>query len=189
MECVIRPAASEDCDHIMALIREIAEFHHLLDEVTINSQVLKADGFGEDPFFKCILAELPAETGKPVKPPLAASYFFGYCFNRGRSVYLENLYVVPEFRGKGIGTKLLGQVAEAALAAGCVEMHALMTMDWNSPAKGFYLNLGAQDLTQSEERHCMELDREALQRLAQRGKHSSRGALGPSSGQAQKPEP
>ncbi|XP_048368091.1 apical endosomal glycoprotein [Sphaerodactylus townsendi] len=60
----------------------------------------------------------------------------------------------------------------AALAAGCVEM-AFVMMDWNSLAKGFYLNLGAQDLTQSEERHCMKLDRDALQRLAQRGKHST----------------
>uniref|UniRef100_A0ACB8EX31 Uncharacterized protein n=1 Tax=Sphaerodactylus townsendi TaxID=933632 RepID=A0ACB8EX31_9SAUR len=156
MECVIRPAASEDCDHIMALIREIAEFHHLLDEVTINSQVLKADGFGEDPFFKCILAELPAETGKP---------------------------------GKGIGTKLLGQVAEAAcLAAGCVEMHALMTMWTGTPRpKGFYSSTwGAQDLTQSEERHCMELDRECLAKAGPEGKAQQQGCrLGPSSAKLQ----
>uniref|UniRef100_A0ACB8FYX1 Uncharacterized protein n=1 Tax=Sphaerodactylus townsendi TaxID=933632 RepID=A0ACB8FYX1_9SAUR len=86
---------------------------------------------------------------------------------------------------RGSASSILPQ---AALAAGCVEM-AFATMDWNSPAKGFYLKLGAQDLTQLEEWNCMELDREALQRLAQKGNHSSAGALDPSSGQAQKPEP
>nr|XP_056719922.1 thialysine N-epsilon-acetyltransferase-like [Euleptes europaea] len=188
MECVIRQATREDCDPLMGLMREIAEFHHLLDEVTINSQVLKTDGFGEDPFFKCILAELPAEKGgKAARPIGFALYFFGYSVLHGRIVFLESLYVASEFRGKGIGVKLLGKVAEIALAAGCKEVR-FVAMEWNSPAKDFYLRLGAKDMTQSHQQwHSMELSGEALQRLAQKGRRSPGGALGSSSGQAQQP--
>nr|XP_028607843.1 diamine acetyltransferase 2-like [Podarcis muralis] len=170
MECVIREATVEDCENLMSLIHEIADFHHLLEDVTINSQVLKADGFGKDPFFKCLLAEQPVEKGcKPARPIGHALYFFGYNVNHGRMVYLENLYVVAEFRGKGIGKQLLSKVAEIALEAGCVEMK-FVTMEWNRPAKEFYVRLGAHDTTDSEDLHCMVLDRDALQRLRQHGK-------------------
>ncbi|XP_042703691.1 thialysine N-epsilon-acetyltransferase-like isoform X3 [Chrysemys picta bellii] len=65
MECIVRPAQSADCDHLMGMIREIAEYHNLLDEVKINSQVLSADGFGGDPFYQCLVAELaPEQEGK-----------------------------------------------------------------------------------------------------------------------------
>ncbi|XP_061446747.1 thialysine N-epsilon-acetyltransferase-like [Rhineura floridana] len=167
MECLIREATSDDCEHLMSLIQEIAAFHHLLDDVTINSQVLKADGFGKDPFYKCIVAELPVENGRKQACPIGyALYFFGYSVNHGRMVYLENLYVVSECRGKGIGKQLLSKVAEIALAAGCVEMK-FVTMEWNHPAKEFYNCLGAHDATESEQLHCMELGHATLQRLVQ----------------------
>ncbi|KAJ7313230.1 hypothetical protein JRQ81_004511 [Phrynocephalus forsythii] len=167
MECAIREATSEDCDHLMGLIQEIADYHHLGAEVTINSQVLKADGFGKDPFYKCILAERPVEKGCQKARIIGyALFFYGYSVNHGRIVYLENLYVVSEFRDKGIGRQLLSKVAEIALGAGCVEMK-FVTMEWNSRAKAFYTRLGAHDTTESEQWHCMEIGRDALQRLAQ----------------------
>ncbi|KAG6921799.1 spermidine/spermine N1-acetyltransferase family member 2, partial [Chelydra serpentina] len=61
MECVVRPAQSADCDRVMAMIHEIAEYHNLQDEVKINSQVLRADGFGGDPFYQCLVAEVAPE--------------------------------------------------------------------------------------------------------------------------------
>ncbi|XP_062994742.1 thialysine N-epsilon-acetyltransferase-like [Elgaria multicarinata webbii] len=170
MAYVFRQATSDDCEVLMSLIQEIATYHHLQDDVTINAQVLKADGFGEDPFYKCILAELPVENGcKKASPVGYALYFFGYNVNHGRMVYLENLYVVSEFRGKGIGKQLMAKVAEVALAAGCMDMK-FMTMEWNRRAKEFYLRLGAHDTTESEQLHCMELGTDALRRLAQDGK-------------------
>ncbi|XP_042327189.1 thialysine N-epsilon-acetyltransferase-like [Sceloporus undulatus] len=169
MECIIREATIDDCEHLMGLIQEIATYHHLENEITINAQVLKADGFGKDPFFKCLLAEQPGEKGcKPGRPIGHALYFFGYSVNHGKMLYLENLYVVSEFRGKGIGMELLRKVAENALATGCMEMK-FMTMDWNRRAKAFYERLGAHDTTESEDFHCMELGRDALERLVQKG--------------------
>uniref|UniRef100_A0ABM5EJF5 Thialysine N-epsilon-acetyltransferase-like n=1 Tax=Pogona vitticeps TaxID=103695 RepID=A0ABM5EJF5_9SAUR len=167
MECAIREATSEDCECLMSLIKEIADYHHLGGEVTINSEVLKADGFGKNPFYKCILAERPMRNGCQQAHVIGhALFFFGYSVNHGRIVYLENLYVVSEFRGKGIGRQLLSKVAEMALDAGCVEMK-FVTMEWNARAKAFYTRLGAHDTTESEQWHCMELGREGLERLAQ----------------------
>lgn len=177
MECLIRPATISDCDLLMSLIQEIADYHHLLDDVTINAEILRQDGFGENPFYKCIMAELPTENGcKQARPVGYALYFFGYNANHGRMLYLENIYVVSEFRGKGIGQQLLARLAEIALAAGCVEIK-FVTMEWNRQAKELYLRLGAHDTTESEQLHCMELGREALQKLAQRGGKTGAGSV------------
>ncbi|XP_063157757.1 thialysine N-epsilon-acetyltransferase-like [Candoia aspera] len=167
MECHIRPATSSDCEQIMSYIKEIATYHNLLHEVIINAEDLKADGFGKEPFFKCLLAELPPEnTGKQGRPAGYALYFMGYSVNHGRMIYLENLYVVSEFRDKGVGKQLLAKVAEEALAAGCTGMK-FTTMEGNRRAKEFYLRLGAHDTTLSEDWHCMEFGKEALQGLVQ----------------------
>ncbi|ETE61731.1 hypothetical protein L345_12516, partial [Ophiophagus hannah] len=100
---------------------------------------LKADGFSQDPFFKCLMAELPPEN--PSKPD------------------------------KGIGKQLLVKVAEVALAAGCTVMK-FSTMESNQRAKKLYLRLGAQDTTESLAWHCMEFNKEGLQRLVQGGQAS-----------------
>ncbi|XP_025025658.1 diamine acetyltransferase 2-like isoform X2 [Python bivittatus] len=134
MECLIRPAKSSDCETLMSFIKEIAALHNLLHEVVISAEDLKADGFGKEPFFKCLLAEAPPE-------------------NAGT-------------QDKGVGRQLLAKVVEVALAAGCTSMK-FATMEGNRRAKEFYLRLGAHDTTQSEDWHCMEFGKEALQRLVQ----------------------
>ncbi|KAM6453200.1 thialysine N-epsilon-acetyltransferase-like [Liasis olivaceus] len=165
MECLIRPAKSSDCETLMSFIKEIAALHNLLHEVVISAEDLKADGFGKEPFFKCLLAEAPPENaGAQGRPVGYALFFMGYSVNHGRMVYLENLYVVSEFRDKGVGRQLLAKVVEVALAAGCTSMK-FATMEGNRRAKEFYLRLGAHDTTQSEDWHCMEFGKEALQRL------------------------
>ncbi|XP_058037575.1 thialysine N-epsilon-acetyltransferase-like [Ahaetulla prasina] len=172
MECFIRPATSKDCEVLMSFIKEIAEYHNLLHEVSINAEDLRADGFGQDPFFKCLMAELPPEnSSKPGRPIGYALYYKGYCVNHGKIVYLENVYVVPEFRDKGIGKQLLVKLAEVALAAGCTGMK-FSTMESNQRAKRLYLRLGAQDTTESLAWHCMEFNKEGLQRLVQGGRAS-----------------
>nr|XP_048689918.1 thialysine N-epsilon-acetyltransferase-like [Caretta caretta] len=170
MECVFRPAQSTDCDHVMAMIREIAEYHNKLDKVTINSQVLGADRFGGDPFYQCLVAELaPEQEDKQGHLISYVLFFFGYSVNTGRIVYLENLYVVSEFRGPGIGKKLLSEMAKAVLARGCSEMK-FMVVAWNSQALAWYRHLGAQDKTEASDWHCFELGAEALRRLAGDGR-------------------
>uniref|UniRef100_A0A8D2LY66 N-acetyltransferase domain-containing protein n=1 Tax=Varanus komodoensis TaxID=61221 RepID=A0A8D2LY66_VARKO len=138
-----------------------------MPDIFFPCPVLKADGFGEHPFFKCILAETPAENeSKQARTIGYALYFFGYNVNHGRIMYLENLFVVAEFRGSGIGKEFMGKLAEVALQAGCTEIK-FVTMEWNREAKDFYTRLGAHDTTESEQWHCMVLEADALRRLAQ----------------------
>ncbi|XP_043359838.1 thialysine N-epsilon-acetyltransferase-like [Dermochelys coriacea] len=166
MECVVRPAQSTDCDHVMGMIREIAEYHNLLDEVTINSQVLRDDGFGGDPFYQCLIAELaPEQEDKQGHLIGYVLFFFGYSMNSGRIVYVENLYVVSEFRGRGIGKKLLSEIGKAVLARVCTEMK-FMVAAWNSQALAWYRHLGAQDKMEASDWHGFELGAKALRRLA-----------------------
>ncbi|XP_025050969.1 diamine acetyltransferase 2-like isoform X4 [Alligator sinensis] len=78
----------------------IAEHHQLRHQVTIGAQDLQADGFGPNPFYHCLLAELLPRPGELPGPPVGyALFFFGYSVNHGRLVYLENLYVEAPYRG------------------------------------------------------------------------------------------
>ncbi|XP_067417877.1 thialysine N-epsilon-acetyltransferase-like [Emydura macquarii macquarii] len=166
MECTIRLAQSADCDCLMAMIREIAKYHNLLDEVKINAQVLRADGFGREPFFRCLVAELPPGQGDKQGHLIGyALFFFGYSVNTGRIIYVENLYVESEFRGRGIGRQLMSEVAKVALARGCTEMK-FSVAEWNAQALAWYRRLGAQDKTETAGWHALELEDEALHRLA-----------------------
>ncbi|XP_025050968.1 diamine acetyltransferase 2-like isoform X3 [Alligator sinensis] len=144
----------------------IAEHHQLRHQVTIGAQDLQADGFGPNPFYHCLLAELLPRPGELPGPPVGyALFFFGYSVNHGRLVYLENLYVEAPYRGRGIGKTLLSEVAKVSLAHGCVEMK-LMVMEGNHRAAAFYQGLGACDTTADEGWHCVELGGLALHRLA-----------------------
>uniref|UniRef100_A0A8C8S341 N-acetyltransferase domain-containing protein n=1 Tax=Pelusios castaneus TaxID=367368 RepID=A0A8C8S341_9SAUR len=164
MECTIRPAQSADCDRIMGMIRVI----------------LRADGFRRDPFFQCLLAELPPEQGDNQGHPIGyALFFFGYSVHTGRIVYMENLYVVSEFRGRGIGRKLLSEVAKVALAADCAEIKFTVS-EWNSRVLAWYRCLGAQDKSEIDGWHCLEMDAETLHRLAGDGGHRTSCQASPS---------
>uniref|UniRef100_A0A8C8S746 N-acetyltransferase domain-containing protein n=1 Tax=Pelusios castaneus TaxID=367368 RepID=A0A8C8S746_9SAUR len=161
--------------------QEIAEYHNLLDEVKINAQVLRADGFRRDPFFQCLLAELPSliPLSSPGHPIGYALFFFGYSVHTGRIVYMENLYVVSEFRGRGIGRKLLSEVAKVALAADCAEIKFTVS-EWNSRVLAWYRCLGAQDKSEIDGWHCLEMDAETLHRLAGDGGHRTSCQASPS---------
>ncbi|XP_067411626.1 thialysine N-epsilon-acetyltransferase-like [Emydura macquarii macquarii] len=166
MECTIRLAQSADCDCLMAMIREIAKYHNLLDEVKINAQVLRADGFGREPFFRCLVAELPPGQGDKQGHPIGyALFIFSYSMKSGRIVYVENLYVDSEFRGRGIGRQLMSEVAKVALARGCTKMK-FSVAEWNAQPLAWFWRLGAQDKTETAGWHALELEDEALRRLS-----------------------
>uniref|UniRef100_A0A3Q3IRQ8 N-acetyltransferase domain-containing protein n=1 Tax=Monopterus albus TaxID=43700 RepID=A0A3Q3IRQ8_MONAL len=91
-----------------------------------------------------------------------ALYFYTYSTWKGRSLYLEDLYVMPEFRGNGIGSGLLSKVAEVRM---CVRLQ-LSVLNWNTPARDFYATKGAQDLTVNEGWHSVRFDGQNLDNLA-----------------------
>ncbi|XP_034612589.1 diamine acetyltransferase 2-like isoform X3 [Trachemys scripta elegans] len=114
MECVLRPCRAEDCAEVMRMIKELAEFEELPDQVQISDQVLREDGFANDPFYRCLVAEVPPEHRSQDGHTVVGYglYFFTYSTWKGRNIYMEDLYVMPEFRGKGIGKKLMSKIAE-----------------------------------------------------------------------------
>jgi GNAT superfamily N-acetyltransferase len=157
MSMVIREARPADTALILGFIRALSEFERAPGEVTATEEGLLRDGFGPNPFYYCLIAE---HGGRPAG---FAFYFFNYSTWKGRpGIYLEDLFVHPEFRGLGIGKALLQRVAAIAVEKGCQRMQ-WEVLDWNTPAIEFYRAMGTDFL---DEWRNVRLDGEALARLA-----------------------
>ncbi|XP_056408206.1 thialysine N-epsilon-acetyltransferase-like [Hyla sarda] len=125
-----------------------------LHMVSLGSSLsgLRRDGFEESsPLFRCLVVESEEKEKQAAGPPLVgyALSFFTYSTWEGRSLYLEDLYVMPEHRGSGVGSKLFAAVAESCLSLGCARLQ-LSVLDWNQPAISFYRSRGARDLCEEE---------------------------------------
>jgi GNAT superfamily N-acetyltransferase len=154
----IRPATPDDIPQILALIRELAEYEREPQAAVATHADLLRDGFGPTPRFHCLMAELD---GAPIG---FALYFYNYSTWRGHAgIYLEDLFVRPQYRGKGIGKSLLAAVAAIAVAEGCPRLEWAV-LNWNTPAIDFYHSVGA--LPQSEWT-TMRLSGAALAQLAE----------------------
>ena len=157
METVIRKATAADAALILEFIRALAAFERAPDAVTATEEGLLRDGFGPNPFYYCLVAE---DDGRPAG---FAFYFFNYSTWVGRpGIYVEDLFVLPEFRRRGIGKALLKQVAAIALEQGCQRLQ-WEVLDWNTPAIDFYRAMGAEFL---DEWRNARLSGEAMLRLA-----------------------
>jgi GNAT superfamily N-acetyltransferase len=132
---VIRAAEPADAGTILRLIRELAEFESLLDQVRATEADILRDGFGPTPRFECLLAELDgAAVG-------FALYFHNYSTFEGRAgLYLEDIYVAPSARKAGVGRALMRRLAQTAIERGCARFD-LWVLHWN-PARDFYHRLG-----------------------------------------------
>jgi GNAT superfamily N-acetyltransferase len=135
---VLRSATRRDVSTILALIRGIAEYERLAHEVENTEARLREHGFGSRPIFEAVLAE---RDGRAVG---FALYFFTFSTFTGRpTLYLEDLFVVPEERRGGIGSQLLSRLAQIAVQRKCGRME-WSVLDWNSPARDLYFKLGAK---------------------------------------------
>ena len=135
MPVTIRSAEASDAATIVRLVRELADFEGLLDQVRLTEADVLRDGFGERPRFECLLAEVD---GAPVG---FALYFEDYSTFEGRpGIFVEDLYVAEAARGLGIGQQLLARLAQVAIERDYRRLD-LMVLHWN-PARGFYERLG-----------------------------------------------
>ncbi len=137
---VIRAAVAADVPLILRLIRELAAYEREPDAVVATEADLLRDGFGPTPRFEVLVAEQDGE------PAGFAFYFFAYSTWRGRpALYLEDLFVQPEHRAKGIGLALMRRLARIAVDAHCARF-VWEVLDWNQSAIRFYESLGAEVL-------------------------------------------
>jgi len=155
---VIRAAAPDDVPTILDLIRGLAEYERLTDQVVATVPLLRAALFPDDgspPSAHCVLAHVERA------PAGFALYFFNFSTFLGRpGLYLEDLFVQPDFRGRGVGKGLLLHLARLANARGCGRME-WSVLDWNQPAIAFYESIGA---TRLREWQICRLTGEALER-------------------------
>jgi GNAT superfamily N-acetyltransferase len=153
----IRPAAPADSALMLALVRELAEYERAPEQVVATESDYLRDGFGKEPRFHAAIAEW---SGAPAGFCL---YFYNWSTWLGRSgLYLEDLFVRPPFRGKGIGKALLIHLAQVALREKCGRFQ-WQVLDWNEPALRFYQSLGA---AVHRDWLTMRVEGEALRKLA-----------------------
>lgn len=154
----IRPAVREDCGLLLELIGELADYEKLADEVTATRETLEETLFGERPAAEVLIAEWRG------RPAGFALFFTNYSTFLARpGIYLEDLFVRPDFRGRGIGSSLLIRLARLVREreGGRLDWSVL---DWNRPAIDFYRSIGARGL---KEWLLFRLDGEALKSVAE----------------------
>jgi GNAT superfamily N-acetyltransferase len=145
MAHAIRPAVASDAALIVELIRGLADYEKMLDQMETTEEAVRSTLFppaGRPPDAFSVIAEVDGT------PAGFALYFFNYSTFLARpGLYLEDLYVKPEFRGRGLGKALLLHLAGVARERGCGRMEWAV-LDWNTPAIEFYESLGARRMTE-----------------------------------------
>ena len=157
MAVSVRPATPADLPLIVELIRALAEYEKLSDEVRFEEAKLGEKLFGPRPYAEVLIGEVDGE------PQGFALFFHNFSTFEGRpGIYLEDLFVRPEARGKGLGKALLAGLARIAVERDCARLE-WWVLDWNEPSIGFYRSLGARPM---DEWTVMRVDGPALAALA-----------------------
>ena len=139
-DLILRLAQPEDCDVLFELIKGLAEYEKLTDAVTGSALQLKEHLFGSKKYAEAILAEISGKTAG------FALFFHNYStFLTQPGIYLEDLFVLKEYRQKGIGKALLTKLATIAVERNCGRLE-WSVLNWNEPAKAFYQHMGADIL-------------------------------------------
>jgi len=152
----IRTAVAEDAALVRELVSELADFEKESDQVRTTLADISRDGFAESPQFRALIAEWH---GQPAGFALFFSYYSSW---RGAGLYLEDLFVRPAYRGRGIGTALLARIAHTAEQERRTFVRWAV-LNWNQPAVELYTSLGAGFLDQWR---TVVLTGEGLRRLA-----------------------
>jgi GNAT superfamily N-acetyltransferase len=140
-ELKIRVATKEDVSLILRLIKELATYERLSHEVSVTEELLTDSLFGERRMAEALLGYLEDD------PAGFAIFFHNFSTFLGKpGIYLEDLYVRPEFRGAGVGRALLVHLAKLARERGCGRLE-WSVLDWNEPAIGFYKGIGASPVS------------------------------------------
>jgi len=154
----IRSAGVEDVPAILRLIKELSVYEKLSHEVTATEEKLTKFGFGKKKYFEALLAETEEKNAVGF-----ALYFFTFSTFLSRpTLYLEDLFVIPKYRGIGIGKALLKELAKISLEKECGRME-WSVLDWNEPAIEFYRSLDAVPMSGWT---TFRLNRDAIEKLS-----------------------
>lgn len=142
-DIVLRAATETDVPDILSLIQALAVYERMRDDCVATEARLRVTLFGPTPKAEVMLAE--TATGEVAGFALFCSNYSTFLAQPG--IWLEDLFVRPEYRGQGIGQALLAKLARLALERGCGRVEWAV-LDWNAPSIGFYESLGARGMTE-----------------------------------------
>lgn len=158
MSLSIRAARRDDSALVLALVRELADYEKLANEVDATEDAISAALFSDAPRLYCDIAEWNGAAAG------FAVWFLNFSTFRGRhGIYVEDIFVRPAWRGRGIGKALMAQLARRCVEQGYARCEWAV-LDWNAPSIAFYRSIGAQVL---DEWKICRLSGEALTRFAQ----------------------
>lgn len=159
MSVTVRLAAPEDAERVFAHISELADYEREPEAVATTPELLRQQMSADHPPFECLLADVEGE------PAGFAMFFHNYSSWTGRrGLYLEDVFIRPDFRRAGVGMALMTRLAKIAVERDCARFEWVV-LTWNEMALGFYEKIGAERM---EEWRLFRLSGDALQRLAER---------------------
>ncbi|XP_033126050.1 diamine acetyltransferase 2-like [Anneissia japonica] len=161
----IRDAKPDDCPILMKMITELTVFEGTEKELENTTERLQKDIFEPEKMASCLVATYKRPENDKSEVIGYCLFYYGYSIMKGKLVYMVNLYITEEFRGRGYGRSLMKKVAQDAVGKGCQRMQWTV-LGWNQPAIKLYQSINSIDLTATRNCHVHTLYKEQLVQFA-----------------------